>query len=245
MFQKAKFGYHGQVTFERFQELVKKADSRERAYACAVGYLKDRDRFDWTGVYSLEGDHLILRSFVGKPTTHTRIAVGKGVCGTAVAEKEDQRIDDVNSLDNYLSCSIDTKSELVVLIRDGDEIYAQIDVDSDTASAFSDEDYEEVKKVADYLAQHFSAHPRLPERPAPKGGDDRPENRSYYAKCSICKGEIAWGATWYRCTVSTCNRSRVALYFCTTQCWDAHLPEARHRDPAFEEKQAPSQPTQV
>lgn len=230
------------MTYEQFAEKVKQAASRERAYALAVGYLKDRERFDWTGVYSVDGDHLILRSFVGKPTTHTRIPIGKGVCGTAVVEKEDQRIDDVSQVDNYLSCSLDTKSELVVLIRNDDEIYAQIDVDSDTKNAFTDEDYAEVKKVADYLAHFFSSHPKLPERPKQKNAEDRPENRDYYAKCSVCKAEIKWGATWYKCTVSTCNRSRVALYFCTTRCWDAHLPEARHRDPAFEEKEAPAKP---
>lgn len=230
------------MTYEDFLAKVKKAPSREKVYALAVGYLKDRDHFDWTGVYSLDGDTLVLRSFVGKPTTHTRIPVGRGVCGTAVAEKEDQRVADVSKLDNYLSCSLDTKSELVVLIRRGDTIYAQIDVDSDTADAFSDDDYSEVKRVADVVASHLESHPKLPERPVPDDSLDRPENRSYYALCSVCKGEIAWGATWYRCTVSTCNRSRVALYFCSAECWDAHLPEARHRDPAYEEKQAPAQP---
>jgi GAF domain-containing protein len=236
------------MTFEQFQQKLKSADSREKAYALAVGHLKDRDRFDWTGVYSLEDpETLVLRAFVGKPTDHTRIPVGKGICGTAVAQGEDQRVDDVHSVDNYLACSLDTKSEMVVLIRHGDEIYAQLDIDSDTKQAFSDDDYAAVKRVADELAAHFHAHPSLPERPRPRiaGSEDRPENRNYYALCAICKGEIAWGATWFRCTVSTCNRTRTALRFCSSECWDSHLPEARHRDPAFEEKQAPAKPSTV
>jgi hypothetical protein len=58
--------------------------------------------------------------------------------------------------------------------------------------------------------------------------------------CSTCKTPIAFGARYYRCSVSTCNRSRTALYFCSLPCWDAHLPEARHRDAWAEETRAPS-----
>jgi len=228
------------MTFEQFNQKLKDARSRERAYALAVGCLKDRSRFDWTGVYSLEGDELVLRSFVGKPTPHNRIPVGRGVCGTAIAEKEDQNVADVRKLENYLSCSLDARSELVVLIRNGDEIFAQIDIDSNVEGAFSDEDYQAVKQVADRLADYFVRKPRLPERPAPKG-TDAPDSvrRNAYAICAICKAEIPWGGSWYRCTVSTCNRKRFQLKFCKPECWDAHLPEARHRDPAYEEQQAP------
>jgi hypothetical protein len=60
--------------------------------------------------------------------------------------------------------------------------------------------------------------------------------------CSSCKKEIALGATYYACSVSTCNRPRTALYFCSVGCWDAHLPEARHREAWAEEKRAPSTP---
>lgn len=58
--------------------------------------------------------------------------------------------------------------------------------------------------------------------------------------CSICKKDIAFGAAWYACSVSTCNRARTALYFCSVECWDAHLPEARHRDAWAEPQTAPS-----
>lgn len=238
------------MTFDEFSQKLVAAPSREKAYNLAVGYLKDRPRFHWTGVYSLEGSELVLRSFVGKPTDHIRIPVGRGVCGTAVAEKRDINVPDVSQEKNYLACSLDTKSELVVLIKTGETIYGQIDIDSDTKSAFTADDEAEVKKVADSVARYFALHPDLPERvaktPPPTDGQEDPNaaTRGYYARCSVCKGEIKWGAAWYKCTVSTCNRTRIALQFCSTDCWDSHLPEARHRDPGFQEMRAPHQPTQ-
>jgi hypothetical protein len=58
--------------------------------------------------------------------------------------------------------------------------------------------------------------------------------------CSSCRKDIAFGATYYACSVSTCNRKRLPLFFCSIECWDAHLPEARHRDAWAEEKSAPA-----
>lgn len=62
----------------------------------------------------------------------------------------------------------------------------------------------------------------------------------YYRVCSTCRTPLAFGARYYRCSVSTCNRQRTGLYFCSLACWDAHLPEARHRDAWAEETLAPS-----
>lgn len=63
-----------------------------------------------------------------------------------------------------------------------------------------------------------------------------------WRRCSSCKRDIACGATYWTCSVSTCNRKRTALYFCSVSCWDAHLPVARHRDAWAEEQIAPSEP---
>lgn len=57
--------------------------------------------------------------------------------------------------------------------------------------------------------------------------------------CSACKGNIEAGAAYWTCSVSTCNRKRTALFFCSVSCWDAHLPVARHRDAWAEEQRAP------
>src|SRR5437899_9821847 len=86
-------------------------------------------RFHWTGIYELFPDNVLrLGPFIGAPTEHAFIGVGRGVCGTAVAERRNMNIPDVSRTPNYLACSSDTRSELVVLIRRGDAIYAQIDI---------------------------------------------------------------------------------------------------------------------
>ena len=78
----------------------------------------------YTSVYAymLHGNELALESHAGRDTDHTRIPVGKGVCGTAVATRQDQNVPDVTAAGNYLACNAFTKSELVVLIRRGDDI---------------------------------------------------------------------------------------------------------------------------
>lgn len=102
--------------------------------------------------YMLHGDELKLEAYAGRETEHTRIPVGVGVCGTAITMKQDQNVVDVTQLENYLACNIFTKSELVVLIRRGEHILGQIDIDSDVPAAFGDGEHSQVKEVADALA---------------------------------------------------------------------------------------------
>jgi len=99
-----------------------------------------RRAWDWVGIYVLAGDTLVLGPYVGAPTEHTRIPVGIGACGTAVARGANVVVEDVRLLDNYLACSAATRSELVVLIRDGADVVGQFDVDSDTVGAFAPDD---------------------------------------------------------------------------------------------------------
>ena len=108
----------------------------------------------YTGVYlyMLHGSELELEAFDGRPTEHTRIPVGAGICGRAVAERRDINVADVSKADGYLACSIETLSELVVLIRRHDEILGQIDIDSDVYGGFDEDEQRAVKAVADALA---------------------------------------------------------------------------------------------
>jgi GAF domain-containing protein len=103
-------------------------------------------------MYMLKGDELELEAFAGRPTDHTTIPVGKGVCGTAVAEGRDLNVPDVRAVSNYISCSIHTRSELVVLIRRGPLILGQIDVGADAVDPFDDAEEAEIKVIADALA---------------------------------------------------------------------------------------------
>jgi len=103
-------------------------------------------------MYMLHGDELVLEAYAGRDTDHTRIPVGKGVCGTAVATGEDQNVPDVRAISNYLACNTWTRSELVVLIRRGNTILGQIDVDSDEPDPFTEDEVAACRKVADSLA---------------------------------------------------------------------------------------------
>ena len=119
------------------------------------------DRYDWVGVYLLNDDRLELwlHNYVGAPTEHATITVGEGVCGTAVAHGANQNVPDVSEFDGYLSCSEHVKSELVVLIRAGSEIYGQFDIDSHQAGAFENQDEVAIQMIADKLAEQI-AHER-------------------------------------------------------------------------------------
>ena len=64
--------------------------------------------------------------------------------------------------------------------------------------------------------------------------------RAYWKKCNICKKEIGFGSVYQVCSVSTCRGERLGLVFCSVDCWDGHLGDARHRDPWAEEKQSPT-----
>lgn len=108
----------------------------------------------YTSVYAymMQGEELVLEAHAGRDTDHVRIKVGVGVCGTAVAERQDQNVPDVGAIGNYLACNLYTKSELVVLIRRGDHILGQIDIDSDVPNGFGEREHADVKVVADALA---------------------------------------------------------------------------------------------
>jgi GAF domain-containing protein len=113
-------------------------------------------RFDWTGIYELLPDDVLrLGPFVGAPTDHVFIGVGNGVCGTAVAEQRNINVPDVRELQNYLACSADTRSELVVLIKVGERIVGQIDIDSHSVDAFDEQTVQDVERIAALLSRAY------------------------------------------------------------------------------------------
>lgn len=129
----------------------------------AVRHVAKADpRFDWVGVYLMddEKNDLWLHNYIGSPTEHARIPVGTGVCGSAVEQMTNIRVDDVSEVENYLACNPDTQSEMVVLIRAGDEVFGQIDIDSSDKAAFTEEDETALVAVADKLAEQIAAERR-------------------------------------------------------------------------------------
>lgn len=125
-------------------------------------YLHDRlPHFHWVGIYWLKGNELVLGPYVGPPTEHVRIPVGRGVCGTAVAENMNQIIEDVRTLSNYLACNLETRSEIVVLIRHpgNGKILGQIDVDGAEVGAFDESDEAMLEVVAERIARLITERP--------------------------------------------------------------------------------------
>ena len=116
-------------------------------------------RWDWSGIYLLVDGTLVVGPFAGseEPPEHSRIPVGDGVCGTAVAEGRNQLVDDVRELDNYLACSLSTRSELVVLIREDGRIVGQFDIDSDERGAFTQEDEALLEELATVVAPRVAS----------------------------------------------------------------------------------------
>lgn len=161
------------------EEICRKLDEAQRSgtgleevLSLAVELLhQSNPRFHWTGIYELCPDNVLrLGPFLGAPTDHVFIAVGRGVCGTAVAENRNINVPDVTQAPNYLACSSETRSELVVLIRKNKKIFAQIDIDSHELNAFDRDAVTQVETVAEYLANAYasSAAEGAPEAPGPE-----------------------------------------------------------------------------
>jgi L-methionine (R)-S-oxide reductase len=107
--------------------------------------------YNWVGFYMLDPNDsnvLVLGPFHGAPTGHVRIPVTEGICGAAVAQGVTVIVDDVSADPRYLSCSIETKSEIVVPIRVRDGIVGEIDIDSHDLSAFGSDDRTFLEKCA-------------------------------------------------------------------------------------------------
>ena len=142
----------------RVVEVVGESESVGAALGKAVELLVEAlPMASWWGVYLLEGEMLVLGPYRGAATEHTRIPVGVGVCGMAVATGKNQLVEDVRTLDNYLACSISTRSELVVLVRSAGRIWGQLDFDSDRPGAFGPREEAVAQVVADALARRFEA----------------------------------------------------------------------------------------
>lgn len=122
-----------------------------------IDFLFDNfDHYSWIGIYIVKDNDLILGPWRGpQATEHIKIPIGKGICGSAAATGKTEIIDDVSSDDRYLSCFISTKSEIVVPIKKGNNVIAEIDIDSDKKNIFTTEDKQFLEKIADMLSKHI------------------------------------------------------------------------------------------
>jgi L-methionine (R)-S-oxide reductase len=143
---------HNEV-LQQIQSALAAERDAVRAMETTVRLLKDRmPHYDWVGIYLLNGNELVLGPFTGRPSPHTRIPLGRGICGAAAAEKATIVVDDVNTDPRYLACSVDTRSEIVVPIMRDNDVLGEIDVDSDRRAAFGAADRALLESVAGFLA---------------------------------------------------------------------------------------------
>lgn len=116
------------------------------------------DVFDWVGFYLADPtgkEELILGPYIGAPTDHIRIPYGRGICGQVALSHQTFVSQDVHSEDNYLACSLEVQSEIVVPIMKEDAFVAQLDIDSNTKNAISAEHKELCEAVCELLTVEF------------------------------------------------------------------------------------------
>ncbi|PSL31074.1 GAF domain-containing protein [Planomicrobium soli] len=112
------------------------------------------ERINWVGFYLMENGELVLGPFQGLPAC-VRIKVGRGVCGTAVAEKKTMLIDNVHEFPGHIACDAASQSEIVIpLIKDG-EVIGVLDIDSPELRRFSKEDQAGLEHFTEVLMKHL------------------------------------------------------------------------------------------
>ncbi|MBS3815998.1 MAG: GAF domain-containing protein [Candidatus Thermoplasmatota archaeon] len=139
---------------ERVRETVEKDQETKSKLKDICMILHDELKgYDWVGFYLVENGELVLGPYVGKPTEHTNIDFGEGICGQAADREETFLIDDVKREQNYLSCSPKVESEIVVPIFKEGDVVGEIDIDSHQRSRFGDEDEKLLEEIAEMVGK--------------------------------------------------------------------------------------------
>ena len=131
--------------------------SSDQVLDAAVTYLYEAfEKYSWVGIYVIKDNVLVLNSWRGpQATKHTRIPVGRGICGAAAQSGRVERVSDVAQDERYLACFISTKSEIVVPIKKAGKVIGEIDIDSDVTNAFDDHDALFLERVATLLSEYI------------------------------------------------------------------------------------------
>jgi GAF domain-containing protein len=149
--EKGKISYDALA--ERLEKIIRSGSRKQAITDFVCRELRKIPHYTWVGIYEVDGSDLVLTSWSGPAATqHTRIPVGQGICGAAVAEKEIVVVPDVSADPRYLQCFLNTRSEIVVPILKGGTPMAEIDIDSDQLDAFASRDNEFLGWVAEELA---------------------------------------------------------------------------------------------
>ena len=118
--------------------------------------MQEMDRINWAGFYLIREGELVLGPFQGKPACE-RIPIGRGVCGTAVAEDKIQRVEDVHMFAGHIACDSSSESEIVLPLHDRDKVIGVLDIDSPEKGRFSEDDEQGLKQIVDVLEKTCQA----------------------------------------------------------------------------------------
>jgi GAF domain-containing protein len=150
-----------QLTRE-IDQVTSDMSSVEEMMSVIVARLIERvPKYNWVGFYMVEKgklgepDMLVLGPFIGEETPHKRIPLDKGICGAAASSGQTVVVDDVNSDPRYLSCSIRTKSEIVVPVYMNGSVVGELDIDSYTPAAFTSDDRRLVEHCAQLVGRYL------------------------------------------------------------------------------------------
>lgn len=128
------------LAIRQLESLIKDEPNRIANLANASALLNQwLDDINWAGFYLLEDGELVLGPFQGK-TACVRIALGKGVCGTAAKEKRTVRVEDVHAFPGHIACDSASRSEIVVPIIRNETVLGVLDIDSPSVNRFSEKD---------------------------------------------------------------------------------------------------------
>lgn len=138
----------------KVEEIVQGPGERGEKLSFICSLLKDNiPHYDWVGIYFKGARELVLGPFAGEPTEHERIPFGKGICGQAAQRRTTLVVPDVARETDYLSCSPQVQSEIVIPLFKAGEFVGELDIDSHTLSAFASEDREFLEEAAKILSQ--------------------------------------------------------------------------------------------
>ena len=113
------------------------------------------DQINWVGFYLVEDNELILGPFQGHPA-FVHIAIGKGVCGTAVAKDESQLVADVNAFPGHIACDANSKSEIVIPIHKDSNVIGVLDIDAPITNRFNNEDKQGLENIVAIIEKQLS-----------------------------------------------------------------------------------------
>jgi GAF domain-containing protein len=142
---------------KRISEALKGVEDRDEKLRTVCRLLKDSvPHYNWVGFYIVDEERrneLVLGPFEGEHTEHTRIPFGRGICGQAAQLERTVLVQDVSKEKNYLSCSTNVKSEIVVPIFKNKKVVGELDIDSHFTSPFTKQDETFLKKVSEMVSR--------------------------------------------------------------------------------------------